>query len=177
MNSSKIFLLLFVSLNFLSCGREKKRTVNSLDIYRSYNVHHKAVYFKVPPGLVSVFLDESKPGNIELKAILSDTKLLSFLIFSRNNNHLKECKYYFEINSRLDSLHFRDLAQINNGKEIVKVKVDKDKKEYKEIVVFVSNYEALYCISFKGSFSSQKVVNLVKPENLVAIKNLDRFKH
>jgi len=160
----------------LSCSKGKVRKINSTDIYKSYNVSKKAIFFNVPPGLVSVFLDESQVGNIELIDLLTDTKQLSFLIFNRNNSSDKECKYYYELSYRLDSLKFMDLAQINNGKEIVRVKVDKDNKIYKELVVLVSNYDAMFCISFKGNISPQKVVNLVKPENVKAVTALDRFK-
>jgi len=175
----KTFRTLLIILSFLSifsCKQEKVKTISSFDIYQSYNTNQKAVFFNVPPGLVTIFLDESQVGNTELKDLLLDTKQLSFLIFSRSNSYAKECKYYLELNNRLDSINFYDLAQINNGKEIVRVKVEKNDTDYKELVVLVSNYDALYCISFKGKITPQKVVNLVKPENLGAVTNLDRFK-
>ena len=126
--------------------------------------------------MVSLFLDESKKGNNELKDLLSDVDQLSFLIINKDSNAKKDCLYYRELNEKLDSINFYDLAQINNGKEIIRVKVDKEKRHFNELVVLVSNHDALYCISFKGKIPSKKVINLVKPENVVAVTNLDRFK-
>lgn len=126
--------------------------------------------------MVSLFLDESKKGNKELKDLLGDVDQLSFLIINKNCNPEKDCLSYRELNEKLDSINFYDLAQINNGREIIRVKVDKKSKHFHELVILVSNQDALYCISFKGVIPSKKVVNLVKPENIVAVTNLDRFK-
>lgn len=172
----RLISILLISISILACKNEKEKKVTSTDIYKSYSINHHATYFNVPPGMVSVFLDESKKGNPELKDLLKDVDKLSFLIFTRSNSIEKECKYYYELNSRLDSLKFYDLAQINSGKEIVRVKVEKGSKRFKELVVLISNYDALYCISFQGNIPPRKVVKLVKPENLVAVTNLDRFK-
>ena len=171
----KYIILIVITIFFISCKKEKAKSIRSIDIYQSYDLNKKATYFNVPPGLVSIFLDESQPGNAELKSLLKDTKQLSFLIFTKPKGCNMECKYYNELNFRLDSIKFRDLAQINNGKEIVRVKVDKHNREYKELVVLVSNCKALYCISFQGDITPKKVVNLVKPENVRAVTNLDRF--
>jgi hypothetical protein len=162
-----------VIFSLIACKKEKARTRTSSDIYYSYCTNHRANYFNVPPGIVSIFLDESQKGNSELKDLLSDVSELSFLIISDN----KGSRYLSELNSKLDSINFYDLAQINNGKEVIRVKVDKNRKHFSELVVFVSNNDALYCISFKGRINPKKVVNLVKPENVVAVTNLNRFKH
>jgi len=126
--------------------------------------------------MVSLFLDESKKGNKELIDLLGDVDHLSFLIVNKTRNTDNNCLSYRELNEKLDSINFYDLAQIKNGKEIINVKVDKNRKLFNELVILVSNQDALYCISFKGKISSKKVVNLVKPENIAAITNLDRFK-
>lgn len=169
-------ILVFIAVGAVSCKNEKAKKVTSDDIYRSYCVSKNASYFNVPPGIVSIFLDESKKGNKELKDLLVDVKDLSFLIVNRNSGESRECKIYRELNKRLDSLDFSDVAQINNSKGIIRVKVDKQAKHFNELVVLVSNSDALYCISFKGKIHSKKVLNLVKPENVGAVANLDRFK-
>lgn len=175
---TKVIVALLFSLCFLSCKNEKLKTttVTSSDIYSSFSLNHKASYFNVPPGMVSVFLDESKKGNKELKELLDDVKELSFLIINKQCSESKECPNYCDLNYRLDSIGFFDIAQINNSKEIIRVKVDSKRKRLNELVVIVSNNDALYCISFKGKIPSKKVINLVKPENVGAVTNLDRFK-
>jgi len=167
---------IIVSFNLFSCVREKAKMVTSTDIFSGYCADQSASFFNVPPGMVSLFLDESKKGNKELKDLLKDVNELSFLIINKEVNANKDCQFYREINSRLDSISFYDVAQINTGKEIIRVKVDKERRHFNELVVMVSNQDALYCISFKGKIPSKKVINLVKPENVVAITNLDRFK-
>lgn len=170
------FIVVFVAFGAVSCKTEKAKRVTSADIYESYTVNKNISFFNVPPGIVSLFLDESKKGNKELKDLLLDVKELSFLIVNRNCDENHECKIYRELNERLDSIHFTDVAQINNSKGIIKVKVDKHAKHFNELVVLVSTSDALYCISFKGKIHSKKVLNLVKPENVGAVANLDRFK-
>ena len=165
-----------ITLCVLSCKKEKAKTFTSADIYSRFCINHSASYFNVPPGMVSLFLDESKKGNKELKDLLGNVDQLSFLIINKNSNVSKDCLNYRELNERLDSINFCDIAQINNGKEFIRVKVEKDRKHFNELVVLVSNHDALYCISFKGKIPSKKVLNLVKPENVVAVTNLDRFK-
>ncbi len=173
---TSVLVFVFISLSLMSCKREKAKTVTSFDIFNSYRANHKASLFNVPHGMVSLFLEESKKGNKELKDLLSDVNQLSFLIINKDIKDGKECLNYRELNNKLDSINFYDVAQINNGKEIIRVKVDKERKHFNELVVLVSNRDALYCISFKGKIPSKKVINLVKPENVVAVTNLDRFK-
>lgn len=166
----------FIALSLISCKREKAKPVTSFDVFNSFCNTHKASLFNVPPGMVSLFLDESKKGNKELKDLLSDVKELSFLIVSKDLNDKNKSLYYNQLNDKLDSINFSDVAQINNGKEIIRVKVEKERRHFNELVVLVSNHDAIYCISFKGRISSKKVINLVKPENVGAVTNLDRFK-
>lgn len=169
-------IVVFIAVGAVSCKNEKAKKVSSVDIYQSYSVNKNASYFNVPPGIVSLFLDESKKGNKELKDLLLDVKELSFLIVNRNCKKNHECRIFNELSKRLDSINYYDVAQINNSKGIIKVKVDKQAKHFNELVVLVSNSDALYCISFKGKIYSKKVLNLVKPENVGAVANLDRFK-
>lgn len=165
-----------ISISLLSCKKEKAKNITSSDIFSCYCTSHKASLFNVPPGMVSLFLDESKKGNKELKDLLIEVSDLSFLIINKNLKDDMECRVYHELNHKLDSLSFYDVAQIKTGKEIIRVKVDKERRHFNELVVFVLNSDALYCISFKGKIPSKKVINLVKPENVVAVTNLDRFK-
>lgn len=169
--------LLIVLVVVLSCKEQKTKVVTSSDIYKSFSIKYKASLFNVPPGIVALFLDESKPGNIALKDLLKDVNQLSFLIIDNHNSLSNDCVYLNEISSKLDSISFYDIAQYNNSREIVRVKVDKKRRHFNEIIVLVSNRDALYCISFKGKIPSKKVINLVKPENVGAVTNLDRFKH
>jgi len=169
-----IFIILVI---VLSCKKQKTKVVTSSDIYKNFSINHKASYFNVPPGIVALFLDESKPGNTALKDLLSDVNQLSFLIIDNHHSLNNDSDYLQEISSKLDSISFYDIAQYNNSKEIIRVKVDKERRHFNEIIVLVSNRDALYCISFKGKIPSKKVINLVKPENVGAITNLDRFKH
>jgi len=176
LGKTNVVSFVLISLSLLSCKREKAKIITSSDIFSSYSISHKASIFNVPPGMVSLFLDESKKGNKELKDLLSDVTELSFLIINKNVEDKKETVSYNEINKRLDSIKFFDVAQIYTGKEIIRVKVDKERRYLNELVVIVSNRDALYCISFKGKIPSKKVINLVKPENVGAVTNLDRFK-
>jgi hypothetical protein len=175
LNKTKYIVVSVISISLIACQKVKVKTRTSSDIYKSYCINHKANYFNVPPGIVSIFLDDSKKGNSELKDLLVDVKELSFLIINKNNNNNPEYKCLDKLNKQLDSLKFYDLAQINNGKEIIRVKVEKEKNHFDELVVLVSNNNAIYCISFMGRIQPKKVVNLVKPENVIAITNLDRF--
>lgn len=175
LKKTRCIFILLISTSLLACERVKVKTRTSSDIYKSYCINHKANYFNVPPGIVSIFLDDSKKGNSELKDLLVDVKELSFLIINKNINDNPEYQCLNKLNKQLDSLKFYDLAQINNGKEIIRVKVEKEKNHFDELVVLVSNNNAIYCISFMGRIQPKKVVNLVKPENVIAITNLDRF--
>lgn len=169
-------LLLIGGLILFSCGKKEEKVKTSSEIIGSYKHSKKASYISIPPGIVSIFLDESKKGNAELKDLLSDVNNLTFLIIPKPKGTDKVCGYYYELSSRLDSIHFCDLAQINSGKELVRVKADGDSQQFNELVFLVSNYDALYCVSFKGDISPKKVAQLVKPENIHAVTNLDRFK-
>ncbi len=169
------FGLLLIMFSVATCNKASVKTKTSKDIYNSYSINHKATYFKVSPGIVSIFLDESQKGNTELKDLLTDVRELSFLIISKDSDDKKN-HYLDDLNCQLDSINFYDLAQINNGKEIIRVKADKSRKHFDELVVLVSNKDAVYCISFKGRIHPKKVVNLIKQENVGAVANLNRFK-
>jgi hypothetical protein len=172
------FLLLTLVVSFLfSCRSTTEKPETSFDIYQSYQSDGVASFFSIPPGLVSIFLTDDKAGNAELKELLSDTKQLSFLVI-QNNSEVKENSHYSELNQRLNAINFKDLAVINSGNEIVIVKVvhDDESDKVREMVVIVSNYETLFCVSFKGNVSLNSIANLTKPENMEALSNLKRIK-
>ena len=66
---------------------------------------------------------------------------------------------------------------INSGNEIVTVKISQGNSGDKidELIIIVSNYQSLFCISFKGDISLNSIANLTKPENMASISNLNRF--
>ncbi|MBN1988639.1 MAG: DUF4252 domain-containing protein [Bacteroidales bacterium] len=159
-----------------ACGEKEPMYKSSSELYHNISKQTNSAYFSVPPGLVSVFLDETQKGNPEIIDILSDVKHLSFLIVSNDSSLVKEQAAYYEISARLDSISFKDLAQINNGKELVKIKVSSQDTIFNELVVLVANYDAVYCISFKGKIAPYKVIKLANPDNMAALSNLERFK-
>jgi len=173
---TRIISILLLSFSLIACKREKVKTKTTLDIYNQFTINNKATFFYVPPGIVSLFLDESQKGNKELKDLLADVNELTFLILNKPNEKSKDLQCLNELSGQLDSLDFTDLAQIKTSKEFIKVKVERKKRYFEELVVLVSNNDAMYCISFRGNIHPKKVVNLVKPENVVAVTNLDRFK-
>lgn len=77
-----------------------------------YCTSTNASFFNVHSGIVSLFLDESKKGNKELKDLLVDVKELSFLIVNRNCKKNHECKIFNELSEKLDSINYYDVAQI-----------------------------------------------------------------
>lgn len=176
LSKNLFFIFLVTTFFYIGCTEKPVKKTTSKDIYQSYHDKGVGTVFSVPPGLASVFLDEEQPGNSELKDILTDINNLSFLIIP-NEGEVKESAYYSEIDGLLDDINFQNLAMVNSGNEIVKVKVlNDDREDISEMIILVSNYETLFCISFKGNINIQKITNLTKPENMVAVTNLNRFK-
>jgi hypothetical protein len=167
---------IFISLVFnLSCKEKQHKLESSFDIYKNYRERGIGTLFTVPPGLASIFLDSDQAGNVELKDLLSDINHLSFLIIP-NKYEIKENIYFTEISDLLDEINFVDLAMVNNGNEIVKVKIlHGDKEQIVEMVILVANYDNFFSVSFKGDIQIDKIANLTKPENMVAVSNLNRF--
>lgn len=175
-NQVRTIGFILVALALAACGEKEPMYKSSNELYHSISKRTNSAYFSVPPGLVSVFLDETQKGNPEIIDILSDVKHLSFLIVNNDSSMVKEQDAYYEISTRLDSICFKDLAQINSGKELVKIKVSQDDTLFNELVVLVANYDAVYCISFRGKIAPYKVIKLANPDNMAALSNLDRFK-
>ncbi|MDX9845816.1 MAG: DUF4252 domain-containing protein [Tenuifilaceae bacterium] len=170
-----LIIVFSILSTFWACNDESVKKESSYEIFQSYRDKGVGTLFTVPPGLASVFLDDEQPGNKELKALLSDTKKLTFLIIP-NDSKSKENVYYSDINTRLNRILFQDLAAINSGNEIITVKVQSDNSEMaNEMVVLVTNYQNIFCVSFQGSISLTKIANLTQPDNISIISNLNRF--
>lgn len=165
-------LVLLVTLS--CCNRAKEEADTTAEVFNRYRVERGAKIIPVPPGLVSVFLDEDQPGNTEIKEILAGVDKLTFLVIP-NNAPIKESDNFSDLNQDISNLDFKDFAMVNNGKEIVKVKVSGDTVIVDELIVIVSNYKALFCISFIGEISMESIVNLTNPENIAAVSNLNRI--
>ncbi|MDD2197967.1 MAG: DUF4252 domain-containing protein [Bacteroidales bacterium] len=163
---------LLISLAVFSCASEEKET--SISIYRDFSQKNNGVFFSVPPGIASILLDDEQKGTEELRQMLSNVNSLSFLIIN-NSSDSKESLLFADIDTKLHNINFVDLAMVNNGKEIVKIMVQQDGDKVNEMVVLVSNYNAFFCVSFKGTLDIAKIANLAQPENLAAISNLDKF--
>ena len=170
----RIFFLISFLLVLAQCKNPKKEEVTSADIFKRYRLNEGANVFVVPPGIVSIFLDESQPGNKEIIDILGKVDKLTFLVLP-NKRNVKENSYFTDLDRDFDSILFQDLAMVNNGREIIKVKANGDSESVEELIVLVSNYEAIFCVSFIGNISMESIVNLTKPENMAAISNLNRL--
>lgn len=171
--SSRFIFLVFLILGACNDSAEKQET--SIEIFQSYRDKGSASLLSIPPGLASIFLDEEQAGGTELLALLKDIKKLTFLIIP-NASGSKENVCYSDINTRLNRILFRDLATINSGNEIITIKIlSKDCANAEEMVVIVSNYQNLFCISFQGDISLAKVANLTQPDNIKVVSNLNRF--
>jgi len=172
---SPLRIIFLVFLVFTACNEGSEKQETSLEIFQSYRDQGTASLLSIPPGLASIFLDEEQPGSTELIALLKDIKKLTFLIIP-NTSHSKESVCYSEINARLNRILFRDLASINSGNEIITVKIlSKGSANAEEMVVLVSNYHSLFCISFQGDISLNKVAKLTQPDNIQVVSNLNRF--
>jgi hypothetical protein len=170
-----LFWVALIFITFIGCKDAPEEIKFSKDIFQKYKDEGKGTYFQIPPGMVSVFLDQEKPGNLELIDLLSDVKKLTFLIVP-NNTQSKESSHYSDINNMLEAIYFQDLASINNGTELITVKIlPKGSVNTEEMIVLVSNYQSLFCISFQGIIDLSKIANLTKPENIEVISNLNRF--
>jgi hypothetical protein len=167
-------LFLTVLLAFVHCTPKHDETKTSLDIYKEFSKIKGAEVLALPPKLVAVFLDDEKVGNSEIIEILKDVKMLTLLVLP-NNGKTKENIHLSNLSHDLNELNFVDLTMVNNGNEIIRVKVLRDSSNIEELVVLVSNYEALFCVSFIGNISMDKVLNLTKPENMIAVSNLNRL--
>ncbi len=167
----QLFLALLAVL-IIGCDNEKQETTT--EIYREYSRVNNGVFFSVPPSIATVLLEENHKGTQELKDVLEDVNTLSFLIIS-NSTSIKENSHFFSINNKLQDISFVDLALVNNGNEIVKLMVRHENDEVREMVVLVSNYDAFFCINFKGVMEISKIANLAQPENLAAISNLEKL--
>ncbi|HOP03216.1 MAG TPA: DUF4252 domain-containing protein [Tenuifilaceae bacterium] len=170
-----VFPLVFLFLQvFVQCSPEQEIEKSSFDIYKKYSKIDGAEVFSLPPQLVSVFLDDETTGNPEIKDLLQDVKFLTLLMIP-NKGKTKESIQFASISHELKELNYVDLTMVNNGNEIVKVKILRDSSSIEELVVLISNYETLFCVSFIGEIQMNKIVNLTKPENMIAISNLNRL--
>jgi hypothetical protein len=168
------FLFCIILIVFSSCSNNEKNET-STDIFISYANEKGNSFFSLPPGIVSVFLDEKQVGNTELKSLLEDTNKISFLIIN-NKNESKESSTLIDIVKRLEAINFQDLVMVNSGNEMVRVKIQREEEKINEMVVLVSNQDAIYCVSFHGKISFDKIIDLNQPQNIAAVSNLNRFK-
>lgn len=171
---SKLLLFSAFFIVLAQCKNPEKEAKNSAEIFKSYKNHEGANIIVVPPGLVSIFLDTDQPGNKEIKEILNSIDKLTFLVIP-NRGNVKESNCFADLDRDFSNINFQDLAMVNNGKEIIKVKAYGDSIRVDELIVLVSNYDALFCVSFIGKISMESIVNLTKPENMVAVSNLKRL--
>lgn len=163
-----------VFLAFVHCTTKHEETKTSFDIYKEYSKIDGAEVLALPPKLIAVFLDDEMVGNSEIIDILQDVKLLTLLVLP-NNGKTKENIHLTNLSQDLNDLNFVDLTMVNNGSEIVRVKVLRNSTNIEELVVLVSTYDAHFCVSFIGNITMDKVLNLTKPENMIAISNLNRL--
>ncbi len=171
-----LVFILTLSL-FSSCvnNTSSKSANTSGDIFKEYQAQGMGRVISVPPAMVAIFLDETVPSTAKLKDLLNDTKKLLFLIIPLDSAS-KEEELHRDINSQLRKIKFHNLASIDNGSEMIDVKVlCSDDKNISEMVVIVSNHKTLFCISFQGDIQYEKVISLTKPENIDIITNLNRF--
>lgn len=170
---NRVFIASIICIIVVGCSAPEKET--STSIYKEFAKTHNGVQFCIPPGMVSVLLDNQVRGTEEIKELINDSHSICFLVvstqtYNQSNDLASSCI------KRLKHIDFVEIVTATKGGENIQILVHSHGNTINEMAVLISNTTTFYAINLHGQLQIEKITNLTQIENLSALSNLDKLK-
>ena len=168
-----LVILLLVSFLY-SCKDDTRKENSAKDFFEKYEGKEGFYSFGLPPALIGIFLDKEEEEQKKLWELLKEMKKIKIFLFDESStpykkeNILKELEDFLLVNS------FENLLVINDGGELVKVKIKESDGIVKEILILVSDNDSLLSLSLIGKMDLNRVAELTKSISIDGLRSLKK---
>lgn len=153
---------------FLGCANEEN---SAKEIFERYEGEAGVVSFHLPPGVISLFMDEEI--GPEMEAILSEVDKIKVITIDEHAFQKKqETAFSGEFEKAMRENKFVDVLIFSQSGETVKFRVNEDEEYVRELVVSVENPATFFAVSLVGTLDMKKIMLLaqnVQPEEIMRI--------
>lgn len=127
------------------------------EFYKTYKTNDNIINFKLPAGLMSMFID--KEEEPELKLFLSKINNLRFFISEDSKELIPNLK------KSISDEVYKDLMIINDGGNKITFTIRDSEKSISEVIMLIEEKESFFVMSFNGNFTEKDVKKFIKSVN------------
>ena len=121
-----------------------QKSIEYNTFYHAFKNEKNIVTFKIPPGLLTLFVEKEEK---ELKDLMKKVDDISLFIADPVSPFISK-----ELEKNLPAGLYQDIMIINDGPSTIKFKARESKDGFKEIILSVSDPGSLVIICISGTF-------------------------
>jgi hypothetical protein len=162
---NKVYTLLFPILFLLAVvfisGCQIHEGKAAEEIFDKYEGQEGVYTFRIPPGLIGIFLDEEE--NRELKETLREMDFIKVMILDEKKAKSKDkVRILQEFDQKLKENDFEDLLLFNEGTQMIKIKIREQEDFIHEMMILITEEDSFLGLSLVGKISLDRLSSIAK---------------
>jgi len=152
-------LLLFVIILITGCQNHNEKAAE--EVFDKYEGQEGVYTFRIPPGLIGIFLDEEE--DRELKEILRKMDFIKVMILDeKKTKSSNKDQILQEFDQKLAESNFEDILLVNDGKQTIKIKIREEEGYIREMMILITEEDSFLGLSLVGKISLDQLSSVAR---------------
>jgi len=152
-------LLLFVIILITGCQNHNEKAAE--EVFDKYEGQEGVYTFRIPPGLIGIFLDEEE--DRELKEILRKMDFIKVMILDeKKTRSSNKDQILQEFDQKLAESNFEDILLVNDGKQTIKIKIREEEGYIREMMILITEEDSFLGLSLVGKISLDQLSSVAR---------------
>jgi hypothetical protein len=141
------------------------------DIFEKYEGQKGIYIFRIPPGIVNIFLDKS--GETGLMELLAEMEMIKVIVCDKSTGSEKRDIILEDFNQKLSEENFEDLFMINNIDHSVRFKIHENETgNIDEIMMLIKEEDSFLGLSIVGDLTYDQISMLANKVKIDDFRNI-----
>ena len=152
-------LLLFVIILITGCQNHNEKAAE--EVFDKYEGQEGVYTFRIPPGLIGIFLDEE--DDRELKETLRKMDFIKVMILDEKKTKLSNKDQILqEFDQKLAESNFEDILLVNDGQQTIKIKIREEEGYVREMMILITKEDSFLGLSLVGKISLDQLSSVAR---------------
>ena len=152
-------LLLFIIILITGCQNHNEKAAE--EVFDKYEGQEGVYTFRIPPGLIGIFLDEEE--DRELKETLRKMDFIKVMILDeKKTKSSNKDQILQEFDRKLAESNFEDILLVNDGQQTIKIKIREEEGYVREMMILITKEDSFLGLSLVGKISLDQLSSVAR---------------
>jgi len=152
-------LFLFVIILITGCQIHNEKAAE--EVFDKYEGQEGVYTFRIPPGLIGIFLDEEE--DREIKEALREMDFIKVMILDeKKTKSSSKDQILQEFDKKLAESNFEDILLVNDGQQTIKIKIREEEGYIREMMILITDEDAFLGLSLVGKISLDQLSSVAR---------------